>query len=359
MLILAIESSCDETAAAVLDMADDRRLVLSNIVSSQIETHALYGGVVPEIASRAHAEAVSGVVSEAVRAAGISLRNIEAVAVTFAPGLIGSLLVGVSFAKSLAYALGVPLIPVNHIRAHAAAAYPSNPDLTAPYLALIVSGGHTSLFDVRDYTDFSEIGSTRDDAAGEAFDKIGRVMGLPYPGGAAMDRLAAEGLRQKVTLKFPSPAIPDDTLDFSFSGLKTAVLNAIHTERQRLGLGDRDDLPDAFRAEVAAAFTRTVVDGVCLKLREALRRTNAKKLVLAGGVAANSHLRAGVEKTAAEAGAALYMPPKSLCGDNAVMVGAEAYYDFKAGITAGLDLNAFASDEGAEAAEKDFLARKI
>ena len=235
MYIFAIESSCDETAAAVIRAEDDKITLLSNVVSSQIEIHALYGGVVPEIASRAHCEAISNVSREAVETAGISFSDIDAIAVTFAPGLIGSLLVGVSFAKSLAMTLNVPIIPVNHIEAHVAAAYLENEDLKPPYLALVVSGGHTSLYEVSDYATFNEIGGTRDDACGEAFDKVGRVMGLPYPGGAAMDKLAAQGMelfdpKAKNALKFPSPAVADDTLDFSFSGLKTAVINYIHTE---------------------------------------------------------------------------------------------------------------------------------
>ena len=230
MYIFAIESSCDETAAAVIRAEGDKITLLSNVVSSQIEIHALYGGVVPEIASRAHCEAISNVSREAVETAGISFSDIDAIAVTFAPGLIGSLLVGVSFAKSLAMTLNVPIIPVNHIEAHVAAAYLENEDLKPPYLALVVSGGHTSLYEVSDYATFNEIGGTRDDACGEAFDKVGRVMGLPYPGGAAMDKLAAQGMelfdpKAKNALKFPSPAVADDTLDFSFSGLKTAVIN--------------------------------------------------------------------------------------------------------------------------------------
>lgn len=356
MLILAIESSCDETAAAVLAMEENRRDVLSNIVASQIDTHALYGGVVPEIASRAHAEAISKVVEDAVSAAGITLKDLEAIAVTFAPGLIGSLLVGVCFAKSLAYALHLPLIPVNHIRAHAAAAYPGHPELKAPYLGLIVSGGHTSLFDVKDFTEFVEIGSTRDDAAGEAFDKIGRVMGLPYPGGSAMDKLAAEGKKRTERLPLPSPAIADDSLDFSFSGLKTATLNLIHNERQKLKLADHEELPLAFREAIAASFTETVVSGICLKLEEAIRRTGHRTLVVAGGVAANSHLREGIEALAKKYGCQLFLPPRSLCGDNAVMVGAEAYFDYKKGILAPMTLNAFASDESAEVAEASFIS---
>ena len=355
MIILAIESSCDETAAAVVSMGEERK-ILSNVVASQVATHALYGGVVPEIASRAHIEAVSQVVRRAVSDAGITLSDIEAVGVTYSPGLIGCLLVGVNFAKSLALSLGVPLVPVDHIKSHTAAAYMTNPDLCAPFLSLVVSGGHTSLYRVTEPHNFSEIGSTRDDAAGEAFDKVGRVMGLPYPGGAAMDRLASEGFElrkntaKKDRLHFPSPAISDDTLDFSFSGLKTAVVNHIHNTRQKSGLSDKEDLPRPVMAEIAAAFTESVVDGICQKLALALEQTGADTLVLAGGVAANSHLRRGVEMTAEKSGARLCMPPVSLCGDNGVMVGAQTYYEYIAGVRGYSDLNAYASGEGALAA---------
>lgn len=354
MIILAIESSCDETAAAVVSMGEERK-ILSNVVASQVATHALYGGVVPEIASRAHIEAISPVVRRAVEEAGITLSDIEAIGVTYSPGLIGCLLVGVNFAKSLALSLGVPLVPVDHIKSHTAAAYMSNPELNAPFLSLVVSGGHTSLYTVPEPHVFNEIGSTRDDAAGEAFDKVGRVMGLPYPGGAAMDRLAAEGFEKragipkKERLSFPSPAIPDDTLDFSFSGLKTAVINHIHNTRQKAGLSDKDSLPREMTAEIAAAFTESVVNGICQKLSLALEQTGASTLVLAGGVAANSHLRRGVEQTAEAHGAHLCMPPVSLCGDNGVMVGAQTYYEYSAGIRGYSDLNAYASGEGAQA----------
>ena len=356
MIILAIESSCDETACAVVEMDKGKRRILSNTVYSQIATHALYGGVVPEIASRAHIDAISRVVSEAVSGSGVKLSDVEAVGVTYAPGLIGSLLVGVSYAKSLAFSLGVPLIPVDHIKGHTAAAYFTSDELEAPFLALIVSGGHTSLYDVRTPTEFVEIGATRDDAAGEAFDKIGRLLGLPYPGGAAMDKLAAEGFEKypdKIKkAKFPSPAISGDTLDFSFSGLKTFALNTIHTERQRLGLGDDDALPDEFRLTLAAGFTKAVTEGIAAKLEAALRATGAKRLVLAGGVAANTHLRKKVDKTAEKLGVKLFVPPVSLCGDNAAMIGAQSYYEFLAGVRATSSLNAFASDEGAAAARK-------
>ena len=356
MIILAIESSCDETACAVVEMAPGRRRILSNTVYSQIATHALYGGVVPEIASRAHIDAVSRVVGEAVREAKINLSDIEAVGVTYAPGLIGSLLVGVSFAKSLALSLGVPLIPVDHIKGHTAAAYFTSDALEAPFLALVVSGGHTSLYSVDAPTEFRELGATRDDAAGEAFDKVGRIMGLPYPGGAAMDRLAAEGFakhKDDEICKFPSPAIADDTLDFSFSGLKTFALNMINTERQKSGLSDKDALPEGFREGVAAGFTRAVVDGITSKLEEAVRRTGYKKIVMAGGVAANTQLRCGVAGCAKRLGAELFIPPVSLCGDNGAMIGAQAYYEFLAGVRANEYLNAFASDEAASAARRD------
>ncbi|MBR6917247.1 MAG: tRNA (adenosine(37)-N6)-threonylcarbamoyltransferase complex transferase subunit TsaD [Clostridia bacterium] len=353
MFILAIESSCDETSCAVVEMERGKRRILSNTVYTQIATHALYGGVVPEIASRAHIEAVSRVAKEAVASSGVPLSKIDAVGVTYAPGLIGSLLVGVSFAKSLSFALGVPLIPVDHIKGHAAAAYFTSDELEAPFLALIVSGGHTSLYDVRTPSDFVEIGSTRDDAAGEAFDKIGRVLGLPYPGGAAMDRLAAEGFEKCPEairdMKFPSPAISDETLDFSFSGLKTFTLNYINSYRQKNALSDDDTLSDEFRMSVAAAFTRAITDGITSKLSEALTATGYKTLVLAGGVAANSHLRQSVAETAKRCGVRLFAPPVSLCGDNAAMIGAQSYFEYLSGTRATSYLNAFASDEGASA----------
>lgn len=354
MLILAIESSCDETACAVVEMSEDERKILSNAVFTQISTHALYGGVVPEIAGRAHIEKISGVVKDAVASSGITLSDIDAVAVTYAPGLIGSLLVGVSFAKALAESLGKPLIPVDHIKGHTAAAYLSHKGLKAPFIAMIVSGGHTSLYDVRTPTEYVEIGSTRDDAAGEAFDKIGRIMGLPYPGGAAMDKLASAGFEKrkngKATFVFPSPAIKDDTLDFSFSGLKTFALNTIHTKRQQLGLSPKDDLPTDFKEAVAADFTEATVKGITQKLETAIAMTGADTVVLAGGVAANSHLRRGVTELAEKLGVTLCIPPLSLCGDNGAMIAAQGYFEYQNGVRANAFLNAFASDEGALAA---------
>lgn len=356
MIIFAIESSCDDTSAAVIKADSDHRLsVLSNVVSSQIEVHALYGGVVPEIASRAHCEAISHVAREAVEQAGISFNDIDAVAVTFAPGLIGSLLVGVSFAKSLASVLKIPLIPVNHIEAHVAAAYLENPPeiLSPPYLALVVSGGHTSLYEVSDHITFKEIGGTTDDAAGEAFDKVGRVMGMPYPGGAAMDKLAAKGFEhydpsKKASLRFPSPAKTDDSLNLSFSGIKTAAINHIHTTKQKLKLEEDDSLPDEIREEIAAAFTHAVCSGIAKKLDTALKQKDYTSLVMAGGVAANSHLRRHISEVCEKNGVRFIVPSLKLCGDNAAMTGAQGYHMLRYGLTADSSLNAFASDEGAE-----------
>ncbi len=353
MIIFGIESSCDDTAAAVIDadFGKDKKeyRLLSNIVSSQTSVHAEYGGVVPEIASRAHAEHISIVAREALKAAGIGFSDIEAVAVTFAPGLIGSLLVGVSYAKALALALGVPLIPVNHIEAHASAAYLEYPELPSSFLALIVSGGHTSFYDVRDHV-FTEIGGSRDDAAGEAFDKVGRVMGLRYPAGAAMDRLAASGyLRDDYkNIKFPSPAMGTDELEFSFSGLKTAAVNHIHATVQRLRLDDGSCLPQEMKEDIAAAFTTVTVNAVCQKLAEAIRQTHASCVVIAGGVAANSHLRAGAEKLCRSLGVKLCIPSLALCGDNGGMTAAAGAAMLERGLTADSSLNAFASDEAAE-----------
>ena len=334
MYILGLESSCDETSAAVVRMEEGCREICSNIVASQIDVHRLYGGVVPEIASRAHIEAVSRITYEALETAGVSLGDIGGIAVTSHPGLIGALLVGVNFAKSLAYANRIPLLPVNHIKAHVAAAYLEYPTLQPPFVALVISGGHTSLYAVDDYTDFSVIGETRDDAAGEAFDKIARVIGMPYPGGAALDKLAYEGDPTAITL--PSPAIPGDTLDFSFSGLKTAALNYINGMRQK------GEEPNA--ADLAASYTRTVVRALEKKVELAIRKTGTRSLVLAGGVAANSHIRTALEKLCQKHGVTLYVPSRALCGDNAAMVGAAGYFEFLKGNLADTSLNASASD---------------
>ena len=334
MYILGMESSCDETSVAVVEMGEGVRAIRSNIVASQIEVHRLYGGVVPEIASRAHIEAISRITYQALEEAGIALSDLGAIAVTACPGLIGALLVGVNFGKSLAYANGIPLVPVNHIHGHVAAAYLSNPDLEPPFLAVVVSGGHTVLYRVNGYSDFEELGSTRDDAAGEAFDKIGRVIGLPYPGGAALDRLAYEGNPKAIAL--PSPALAGDTLDFSFSGIKTATLNYLN------GLNQRGE--EINRADVAASYTHRIVEAITAKTSQALDTTKLKTLVLAGGVAANSHLRASLEKLCAKRGIRLAMPERSLCGDNGAMIAAEGYFQVLRGCFADTSLNASANE---------------
>lgn len=334
MYVLGLESSCDETSAAIVEMDDTTRAIRANIVASQIETHRLYGGVVPEIASRAHVEVISRITREALDSAELTLADIGAVAVTTHPGLIGALLVGVNFAKSLAYANRIPLVSVNHIHAHVAAAYLSEPTLRPPFLALVVSGGHTSLYRVSDEVTFEEIGATRDDAAGEAFDKIGRVIGMPYPGGAALDKLAYEGNPE--AFKLPSPALAGDELAFSFSGLKTAALNLINSSAQR---GE-----ELNRADLAASYTATIVRAITKKTGEALDRTGDKTLVIAGGVAANSHLRASLNALCESRGVRLVAPPISLCGDNGAMVAAAGYFEFCAGHTADTSLNASASD---------------
>ncbi|MCQ2353734.1 MAG: tRNA (adenosine(37)-N6)-threonylcarbamoyltransferase complex transferase subunit TsaD [Clostridia bacterium] len=339
MLILGIESSCDETSAAVVRQDGDGKLTaLSNVVASQVETHRLYGGVVPEIAGRAHIEAVSRVVGEALRDAGVSPAKLDGVAVTSHPGLIGALLVGVNFAKAFAFSNKLPLLPVNHVHAHTAAAYLTDPELKPPFLALVVSGGHTSFYLVHDYTHYEELGGTRDDAAGEAFDKIGRVIGLPYPGGAAMDKLAKEGDERggKKCVSLPSPALSGDNLDFSFSGLKTAALNYLNSQKQK---GE-----DVDRALFASAFTEAVVSAVTKKVPAALERSGCRRVVLAGGVAANSHLRARLDEVCRANGAKLVVPPRDLCGDNAAMVAAQGVYELLAGNIADTYLNASACD---------------
>ena len=335
MYILGIESSCDETSASVVEMGEGVRAIRSNIVASQIEVHRVYGGVVPEIASRAHIEAISGITYQALEEAGVTLSQIDAIAVTAFPGLIGALLVGVNFAKSLAYANKIPLVAINHIHGHVAAAYLTHKDLKPPFLALVVSGGHTSLYQVDDYTDFREIGGTRDDAAGEAFDKIGRVIGLPYPGGAALDKLAYEG--DPNAIKLPSPALAGDALDFSFSGIKTATLNYLN------GMAQKGE--EINRANVAASYTNGIVGAIVKKTEQALKQTNTKTLVLAGGVAANSHLRGALEALCRSAGVRLAMPDRSLCGDNGAMIAAAGYFEFQKGKFAGTDLNASACDD--------------
>ncbi len=334
MYILGIESSCDETSAAVVSMDKGERKILSNIVASQIETHRLYGGVVPEIASRAHIEAISGITYEALERAGVELSDIGCIAVTSHPGLIGALLVGVNFAKSLAYSHGIPLVSVNHIKAHVAAAYFEYPTLEPPFTALVVSGGHTSVYDVSDYVSFREIGATRDDAAGEAFDKIGRVIGMPYPGGAAMDALAYKGNAD--AYKLPSPAISGDNLDFSFSGLKTAALNIVNSERQK---GSEPD-----HADLTASYTKVIVDAIVKKMNYAIDFCGTSRLVLAGGVAANSHIRGALEDLCKRKKVEFCRPSLSLCSDNAAMVAAAGYFEYMAGNLSDTSLNASALD---------------
>ena len=336
MLILGIESSCDETAASVCEFLENgEKRILSNAVASQIEIHRLYGGVVPEIAGRAHSEAICPIVTEALEKAGKTVNDIDVIGVTATPGLIGALLVGVSFAKSLAYATGKPLVAVNHIKGHVAANYFYFPELKPPFLAAVVSGGHTSVIKVNSYTDFERIGRTRDDAAGEAFDKVGRVMGLYYPCGAEMDKLASIG--DKTAYKFPSAAIADETLDFSFSGLKTAVLNTLN------GLSQKGE--SYKKEDIAASFTASFTSSVAKKLEEALHRTGLETLVLAGGVSANSHLRAALEEMCKRNGVKFCCPPLSLCGDNGAMIAAQAYYEYLEGNVSSIALNAEATSK--------------
>ncbi len=330
MRILAIESSCDETAAAVVE---DGRRALSNVIASQVEEHKLYGGVVPEIASRRHAEAVSGVVRQALSDAGLTLRGIDAVAVTYAPGLIGALLVGVNYAKSLAYAANLPLVPVHHLRGHIAANYLCHPDLQPPFLCLVVSGGHTHLTLVKDYCNFEVLGQTRDDAAGEALDKAARAMGLPYPGGLHLDKIAKEG--DANAFRFPVPHVDGAPLDFSFSGMKTSVLNLLHNAAQK---GETLPVPD-----LGASFLAAVVKILCKHTEQAALQTNMNTIVLAGGVSANSVLRREMEALCRKKHWRLYAPDLPLCGDNAAMIGAQGYYEYLGGVRAPLSLNAVAS----------------
>ena len=329
MIVLGIESSCDETAAALVE---DGRTILSSVIASQVEEHKIYGGVVPEIASRRHSEAIVGVVQEALSQAGKSLADLDGIAVTYAPGLIGALLVGVNFAKGLALSTGLPLIPVHHLRGHIASNYLSSPGLEPPFLCLVVSGGHSHIVQVEDYTKLKILGRTRDDAAGEAFDKAARAMGIPYPGGVEMDRIAEEG--NPAAYKLPHPHVEGAPLDFSFSGLKTAVLNLLNNARQK---GEEISVPD-----LCASYRRAVVSCLTENFFQAAEMTGAKTLAAAGGVSANRLLRRELERLAGERGLPLYLPDKSLCGDNAAMIASQGYYEFLAGNTAGMDLNACA-----------------
>ena len=335
MNILSIESSCDETAVAIVR---DGREILTDCIASQVELHKLYGGVVPEIASRKHIEAIYGLADEALEKAHITRAEIDAIAVTYAPGLIGAVLVGVNFAKAAALAMGKPLIPVHHIRGHIAANYLAFPELKPPFLALAISGGNTLIVDVRDYTNMVILGSTRDDAAGECFDKAARVLGLPYPGGAPMDKLAQQSAGGVYQL--PHAHVDGAPLDMSFSGLKTAVVNLAHHADQ---VGEELD-----RAALARDFAQAISDTLVPRAMEALRQTGYKTMVAAGGVAANSIIRGDLERACEAAGCKLYLPPLKLCGDNGAMIGAQGYYEYLAGNTAGMDLNAYATRDIAE-----------
>ena len=330
MKILAFESTCDETAIAVVE---DGQHILTDQIFSQADLHAVYGGVVPEIASRCHVESISILAEKAISAAGITRQDIDAVAVSYAPGLIGAVLVGVNFAKAVALALDVPLIPVHHIRGHIAANYLAYPELEPPFLCLAISGGNTILVDVRDYTDMKILGATRDDAAGECFDKTARVLGLPYPGGKPIDQLSQGGDDTKYV--FPIGHVEGSPYDMSFSGLKTAVINLVHNAGQK---GEEID-----RAGLAASFTKAVSDSLVPRTVRAAKELGYGKVVVAGGVAANSRIRADFQKAAEENGFSLYVPPLRLCGDNGAMIGAQGYYEYRAGHTAGSDLNAYAT----------------
>lgn len=332
MKILSFESTCDETAVAVVE---DGRKILTDQIFSQAKLHAVYGGVVPEIASRCHVESISLLTQKALDAAGIERRDVDAVAVSYAPGLIGAVLVGVNFAKSCAYALNVPLIPVHHIRGHIAANYLAYPELEPPFLCLAISGGNTLLVDVRDYTDIKILGATRDDAAGECFDKTARVLGLPYPGGKPIDELAQGGDDTKYS--FPIGHVEGSPYDMSFSGLKTAVINLVHNAEQK---GEELD-----RSALAASFTKAVSDSLVPRTVSAARELGYKKVVVAGGVAANSRIRADFKRAAEENGFELFVPPLKLCGDNGAMIGAQGYYEYLAGHTADSSLNAYATME--------------
>lgn len=332
MLIMSIESTCDETAVAI---TENGRRVLTDQIFSQADLHAVYGGVVPEIASRSHVEVISQLAQRAIDIAGIQKSDLDAVAVSYAPGLIGAVLVGVNFAKSVALALGIPLIPVHHIKGHIAANYIAFPELEPPFLCMAISGGNTLLSDVRSYTEMKIIGATRDDAAGECFDKTARVLGLPYPGGKHVDKLSQAGDDRKYDL--PRSHVEGNPYDMSFSGLKTAVVNLVHNAEQKGEELDRESL--------CASFTRAVSDSLLPRTMQLARELGYRKIAVAGGVAANSRIRADFAVAAEKEGFELFIPPLSLCGDNAAMIGCQGYYEFLAGHTAGSDLNAFANME--------------
>ena len=330
MTIFSIETSCDETAVAV---TRNGREVLSDELFSQADMHALYGGVVPEIASRNHVALIGRIADLALKNANIKKSEINAIAVTYAPGLIGALLVGVNFAKGLAMALGVPLIPVHHIRGHIAANYIAYPDLEPPFLCVIVSGGNSLIADVRGYTDVRIVGRSRDDAAGECFDKAARVLGLGYPGGPALDKLSQGG--DDMAFPLPRPVIDGFPYDMSFSGLKTAVVNTVHNAEQK---GEALD-----KTSLAASLSAAVSDVIIPRVMAAAAEFRRDKIAIAGGVAANSRIRADFLKAAESEGRALYIPPLRLCGDNAAMIGCQGYYEYLAGVRAGMELNAYAT----------------
>ncbi len=329
MNILCFESSCDETAVAIVR---DGREIVSNVVFSQIDVHKIYGGVVPEIASRYHIEKISQLTEECIRRSGLTEEDLDAVAVTAAPGLIGALLVGLNFAKGYAYARNLPLIPVHHIRAHVAANYLAYTELKPPFLAMVVSGGHSHIVLVKDYTDYQILGRTKDDAAGEAFDKGARILGLGYPGGVYMDKVAKEG--NPKAMKFPRVRFKDEPYDFSFSGVKTAIVNFVHNAKQK---GEELNIPD-----ISASYSDAITGVLAENFLACAREYGQKTLVIAGGVSANSMLRQKL-LDGKDGDQTLYMPPLSLCGDNGAMVGAQAYYEFQAGHTANLDLNALSA----------------
>lgn len=330
MRILAIESSCDETACAIVENGTK---VLSNVVATQIDEHKLYGGVVPEIASRRHSENISWVVKKALSDAGSTLDDIDAIAVTYAPGLIGALLVGISYAKGLSLASGKPLIPVHHIAGHIAANYISHPDLKPPYLCLVVSGGHSHIVEVTDYTTYKVIGRTRDDAAGECFDKVARTIGFEYPGGKFIDAAAKRG--NPDAYKFTEPKVSGSEFDFSFSGLKTAVINLVHNSQQKGIEVNADD--------ISASFQKTVCDILVKKTMLAIKHTGHTTLAVAGGVSANSGVREAMQKACDKRGIKLYLPELKYCGDNAAMIGCQGYYDYLSGKRADESLNGIAT----------------
>ncbi|MBR3046500.1 MAG: tRNA (adenosine(37)-N6)-threonylcarbamoyltransferase complex transferase subunit TsaD [Oscillospiraceae bacterium] len=332
MRILGIESSCDETAAAIVE---DGRRILSNVIASQADEHRLYGGVVPELASRRHCENILPVVRQALADANMTIDDVDAIAVTYAPGLIGALLVGVSFAKGLAMMANKPLIPVHHTEGHAAANYLVHPDLKPPYLGLIVSGGHTRIAEVLDYTTFRTVGKTRDDAAGECFDKCARAMGFPYPGGVHVDQAAQKG--DASSFKLPRTKMDGNPYDFSFSGLKTYIVNMLHHAEQVGETVNTDDL--------SAALQKAIADTVTEKTIAAAKELGYTNIALSGGVSANSGVRNTLAAACEKNGFTLCMPPLALCGDNAAMIAAQGYYNYLAGITADETLNAVASKE--------------